>query len=84
MAAKEKKNPVFEEPSNFNTTNNEFDLSALTRIILLIDPMCDLKQMNLEKLIKNIHAQDGVTLDKYFEEVYEFLDKQLKEKRQLK
>lgn len=83
MAAKEKKNPVFEEPSNFNTTNNEFDMSALTRIILLIDPMCDLKQMNLQKLIKNIREQDGVTLDKYFQEVYEFLDKQLKDKRQL-
>ncbi|MGJ1435933.1 hypothetical protein [Sphingobacterium siyangense] len=84
MAAKEKKNHVFEEPSNFNTTDNEFDISALTRIILLIDPMCDLKQMNLQKLIKNIREQDGVTLDKYFEEVYEFLDKQLKDRRKLK
>lgn len=84
MAAKEKIKPVFEEPSNFNTTNNEFDRSALIRIILLIDPMCDLKQMNLQKLIKNIHVQDGVTLDKYFEEVYEFLDKQLKDRRKLK
>jgi len=84
MAAKEKIKPVFEKSSNFNTTKNEFDMSALIRIILLIDPMCDLKQMNLQNLIKNIHVQDGVTLDKYFEEVYRFLDKQLKDRRKLK